>query len=234
MKDLFRVVWTHNIIRTMIDEDPISVSEFIEVLKVSKSAADNYNFWGLVENDNDERSEHAFDFLYKSMYGTSNEMMLPKMYDDSIQSLKTIKEMGVKMIIVSAHPEEGLKEEMETLGVSEYIMQMEDMLEREIYGSIEDKSSKMIEIMERLNIEPGTAAYVGDTVGDMLYAEAAGVVAIAKYYDGHVTKESMDETIEIIKSKNHPHLRIGTLTDFVKKLEYVKNENQVYLTLEAY
>lgn len=234
MKDLFKVVWTHNIIRTMLGEDPISVSEFIEVLKVSTSAADNYNFWGLVENDNDERSEHAFDFLYKNIYGTSNEMMLPKLYEDSIQSLKTIKEMGVKMIIVSAHPEEGLKEEMETLGVSKYIMEMEDMLEREIYGSVEDKSAKMIEIMDRLNIEPGTAAYVGDTVGDMLYAEAAGVVAIAKYYDGYVTKESMDETIEIIKSRNHPHLRINTLTDLVNMLEYFEDEHQVYLTLEAY
>jgi len=225
VKDLWRVAWTHNIIRNMIDEDPVTVSEFREVLKISTSAADNYNKWRIVDGT-EEKSENLFKFLYENLYSTSNDIMEPELYEDSMSVISMIRDMGIEMIMVSSHPEDALKAEMKALGVSEYVT--------EIHGSVGDKGEKLIEIMSRLDINPREVAYVGDSIYDMMYAEAAGVVAIAKYYDGYSTKESMDEMIEAIRSRNKPHARVNTLTDLLNILEHDEDRHQVYLTLGYY
>lgn len=116
----------------------------------------------------------------------------PKLFDDVKEVLSFLKSKGKTMSVVSGHPDMHLKDEAKEFGVSEFMSS--------VFGSVQDKAKKLVEIAKQLNLKPSEIAYVGDTTHDIHAAKRAGMhaIAITRGYQGEdqLRKDEPDFVID--------------------------------------
>lgn len=91
----------------------------------------------------------------------------PTVYPDAEETLAHLKNRGIRLAILSAHPEYNLKKEADTYGLFDYF----DL----IVGDCRDKAQGLKELATMLSAEPTHALYIGDTIYDIRAAKEAGM-----------------------------------------------------------
>src|SRR3989338_7780473 len=93
----------------------------------------------------------------------------PVMYPDAPATLSHLFENGKALFVVSKHPTEHLEYELEAYDIKQYFLQC--------YGSVEDKSFLIQNIIREYNIDQSQVLMIGDTIYDIMAAQKVGVVS---------------------------------------------------------
>ncbi|MFW5746220.1 MAG: HAD family hydrolase [Nanoarchaeota archaeon] len=94
-----------------------------------------------------------------------------KPYPDVGKTLSKLREKGIRMFVVSSDSGQKMMHQAQEHGLSDFF--------EETYCDIYDKDKKLMEIMQTHTLRAKQTAYMGDTIGDIEAAHAAGVISIA-------------------------------------------------------
>ena len=110
--------------------------------------------------------------LYRSC-SEKYERELIKPFDDTIPTLVKLREMGIKLAVISNR--EYAHKVLERTGLDKYFDEAVGALEP--YGKLEYKPNPamMNALLAHMNIRPEDTIYIGDSDIDVLFAEASGV-----------------------------------------------------------
>lgn len=114
-------------------------------------------------------------------------------YKDAFPLLKELKDAGKRIAVVSGHPQEHVEKELARYGFDKLIP-----LEN-VWGSVNDKTGKLKELVERFDVRPDQMVYVGDMIWDVRSAKAAGVKSVALkrgYHGDMLDSENADLLVE--------------------------------------
>ena len=123
--------------------------------------------------------------LYKKHYNdVIRSGMLPNIYPDACDVLNNLKNKRKKIAVLSSHPVDNLKAEAEEYGIISFF----DL----ISGNAKSKTDGLETICIKLNINPESALYIGDTIHDIRSAKKTGVHS-AGICTGYHTKEMLEK-----------------------------------------
>lgn len=132
----------------------------------------------------DLSSEEIFQ-QYKVQYSAVvNEGILPNVYPNASESLAKLSERGVRLAVISSHPEGVLMDEAIRYGVLDFFDTMK--------GSSIDKAFDIATITAGLGFLPGEVFYIGDTIYDIQSARKAQTRAVA-ITTGYHNKQRLEE-----------------------------------------
>ena len=123
--------------------------------------------------------------LYRE-FGAKHEAELIRPFDDTVPTLKALRERGIKLAVLSNREYPRLV--LERTGLAKYFDEIVGALEP--YGKLPYKPNPamMNELLRHMNIPASKTVYVGDADIDIVTAEAAGVRSIG-ITTGNFTKE---------------------------------------------
>ena len=103
----------------------------------------------------------------------------PEIIPGAKGALESLSKTGRRLLILSSHPAQSLREEMRRYGV-------EDLFEH-VIGSVTDKASGLRGICQGINTKGIDVLYWGDTIYDVFAAKGAGVSSgvVASEYAYH-------------------------------------------------
>ncbi len=102
--------------------------------------------------------------------------MKPKLHNDTLEMLKTLRKRGKKIVILSNGSGIRLRKELGTLGITglfDMVVSAKDM------GVIKPDPSGIRMVMRKMKTHAAETVYIGDTADDMLAARLAKVSACA-------------------------------------------------------
>lgn len=145
--------------------------------------------------------------LYRSC-SEKYERELIKPFDDTIPTLVKLREMGIKLAVISNR--EYAHKVLERTGLDKYFDEAVGALDP--YGKLEYKPNPamMNALLAHMNIKPEDTIYIGDADIDVLFAEASGVRPVG-ITTGNFTREdfhllgvwkSIDTLSELINIAN--------------------------------
>jgi phosphoglycolate phosphatase len=108
------------------------------------------------------------DSIYSEIFSSIEE---PKPFPKAREILEFLKEKGIRIAILSSHPQGNLEKEVDKYGFRSFFI--------DINGGVHDKTDEVLEIMKRNAFEPDETAYVGDMEHDIDAGRKTGVVTIA-------------------------------------------------------
>jgi len=120
----------------------------------------------------------------------------PKPFPEAKETLKFLNKKGIKMAVMSSHPQEKLEKEVKEYGFEKYFT--------DVNGSIHDKTKEITKIIARNKFIPKETAYVGDMTHDIDAGKKAKVITIAVSW-GYQSKEKL--------SKKKPDFLIEKLSE---------------------
>lgn len=125
--------------------------------------------------------------LFSKYYGESPER--PKPFGDVEAVLSFLKSKGILIGVVSSHPDEHLRKEMESYGFGKYVAFAS--------GSTKNKAEALKALSVKLGVSASEIVYLGDMVWDVRAAKEAGVrsAAILRGYHG---RRLLDENPDIV------------------------------------
>jgi phosphoglycolate phosphatase len=130
--------------------------------------------------------------LYKKFFTVVNEIgTQPFAYNGAPEALAHLKEIGKKLAVLSSHPDEKLREEVERYGINPAIFD-------QFQGSAKDKVTGLIAICLELEVTKPNALYLGDTVYDIRAAKQAGLRSAAVCGGYHLQARLAAEEPDII------------------------------------
>lgn len=94
----------------------------------------------------------------------------PRVYSDAKQSLKNLVKKGIRLAVLSSHPEKNLKEEPKEYGLADFF--------EKFLGSSRDKTLGIVDILKGWNVSNKNVSYIGDTIYDIQAAKKANVFSI--------------------------------------------------------
>lgn len=95
----------------------------------------------------------------------------PKLYPHVSQTLNKLKTKGIKMALLSSHPQTKLEKEIKNYGLKDYFIAET--------GSVHDKREVILGMMGKYNFNKRETAYIGDMTHDIEAGKKAGVITIA-------------------------------------------------------
>ncbi len=122
-----------------------------------------------------------------------------------LETLKWLKEKGVKVVLLSSHNHKLLEREIKEYGYTGFIDAVD--------GSNENKMDKIHALLEEHEIEKESTLYVGDMCHDVETAKHAGVTSVA-VLSGYDTKEKLERAQPDYILKD-----VGELPKLIGKLE---------------
>jgi HAD superfamily hydrolase (TIGR01549 family) len=105
----------------------------------------------------------------------------PHIYPHVTSTLEKLS--GLRLAVISSHPEEKLREEMQRYGVTEYFSF--------VLGSVVEKAKELACLCERFHANPSQVLYVGDTIYDVREAKVAHVLSSANC-NGYHSRERLE------------------------------------------
>lgn len=123
--------------------------------------------------------------LYRE-FGAEHEAELIRPFDDTVPTLKALRERGIKLAVLSNREYPRLV--LERTGLAQYFDEIVGALEP--YGKLPYKPNPamMNELLSHMNIPASEAVYIGDADIDIVTAEAADVRSIG-ITTGNFSKE---------------------------------------------
>jgi phosphoglycolate phosphatase-like HAD superfamily hydrolase len=109
----------------------------------------------------------------------------PTHYKNASAVLKSLKNNGKIIAILSSHPEKFVRGEAEQYGIAKYISH--------IKGGSDDKGADLKYIYKKFNYAPKTVLYIGDTIYDIRAAKTAGISSAGITGGYHAKEQLMQE-----------------------------------------
>lgn len=126
--------------------------------------------------------------------------MRPVIYVDAIDALARLAEReGVRIGLVSSHPESHLLDEVRGYGLSDRF--------DAVVGSSRDKAADIARVVADWDARPDATLYVGDTVHDIRHSKRAGVLS-AGITTGYHPRQSL--------ALEQPHYLFDSLTEIAR------------------
>ncbi|MDD5552078.1 MAG: HAD family hydrolase [Candidatus Pacebacteria bacterium] len=125
----------------------------------------------------------------------------PKPFPKAKKTLEDLKRKGIRIVLLSSHPEEKVKEEMERYNFQDFFV--------DINSSVHDKVKAIKGILEKNNFIAKETSYLGDMTHDIDAGKSVGVTTVAVCW-GYQLKEKL--------SKKNPDFLIEDLDEIVKIL----------------
>jgi len=135
-----------------------------------------------------EESDRIFDNVFN--------FTEPKPFAQAKELLDFLHKKGIKMTVLSSHPQKFLEKEVKDFGFQKYFM--------DVVGGVHNKTEVINEIMKKNKFSPKETAYVGDMTHDIEAGKKARIITIAISW-GYQSKEKL--------SKEKPDFLIGNLTE---------------------
>ncbi len=154
---------------------PTSLS-FDEFYKEAAGSCTQY----FKEQGLDVDPDEIWELYKKKLNEVVAEGIVPTVYDDALAVLHRLKQNGIRIAILSAHPQYNLTNEARSYGI--------DSLCDAIVGDQRDKTAGISNLLEELEVPISKSAYIGDTDHDMLAANRAGCSSLA-VTTGYHTRE---------------------------------------------
>ena len=104
-------------------------------------------------------------------------------YPDALETLTRLVEMGLRLGIVSSHPQVHLEREAQEHGFHTLV--------EAIHGDARNKVDALQHVCSLLGLEPTTTLYIGDTIYDIRSAREAGLQT-AGITTGYHTHEALE------------------------------------------
>jgi phosphoglycolate phosphatase len=173
------------------DLEPVPYEQWIHTTKAS--AHEDFLSRGV------HRSAEYLANAYRHALATIKSSGIhPVMYPDASATLTHLFENRKALFVVSKHPAEHLEHELEVYDLKKYFLQC--------YGSVEDKSLMIENIIREYRIDPNQALMIGDTIYDVMAAQKAGVVSFG-ITTGYHRRGQLAEM--------HPNVIIDSLTELL-------------------
>ncbi len=157
--------------------------------------------------------------FYSVIYEILSNDIKPYLYDGVEETLSSLKEKGLVLGVISAHPHKSLVREIEEFGIDKYFSF--------VCGSVSDKKKKLKEITEKFGVLPSNIVYVGDTNKDANAGKGAGVGIIVKK-KGYVKDKFIDNKAKYFKKIDYPHILIEEFHELINHLEELEEMMQTY------
>lgn len=150
-----------------------SIADLNDWLKVTASGPQDY----ILQYGVKVSSEEIWELYKKTFAAVISEGLRPVMYDNVPEVLSILKDKGKKLAVLSRHPEENLRAEVEEYGLGKYFDQ--------ITGSVPDKVVGIKQICHELKANVEHTVYIGDMIPDIVAAREANVRPIGVSYGYH-------------------------------------------------
>jgi phosphoglycolate phosphatase len=118
----------------------------------------------------------------KLFLGAIHSVEEPTPFPQANRILEYLLNKGIKMAILSSHPQTKIEKEINDYGFSKFFACVK--------GSVHDKTETISEIMRQYGFEPNETAYVGDMVHDIDAGKKANVTTVAVSW-GYQPKEKL-------------------------------------------
>ena len=161
--------------------------------------------------------------LYRQVYRQGN-MYLVKVYEGTAETLAELKNMGLRLFVVTSKPIEFAKAVLEKEGLSDYF----EKIQAPGFADCEKSKAELIgDLLSEYDLNAGDCLMVGDTHYDIEGGNAAGTdTAGALYgYPGEGDFENADytvncikEIVSIVKDKKIREISCETITDIISQL----------------
>jgi phosphoglycolate phosphatase len=128
-----------------------------------------------------ENPEKLFEEYIQVLNQVRKEGIHPTIYPETKNVLQTLKKLGKKLYVISAHPEKNLRQEAREYKIEQLFSAFQ--------GNTKDKAKVMLEMCKLNNYSSlMEVAYIGDTIYDIQAAKKAGVYSIG-ITNGYHAKE---------------------------------------------
>ncbi len=138
---------------------------------------------------------HPFDVLAQEFMAQFKEQSANcKLHEGVIEVFEYLKQNKIRQVIISASPDDILKEQVKHLGISHYF---DDVLGLDdIYGKSKIELAKIF--MEKQSETPDNFIYIGDTTHDYEVACALGIKKCILFSKGHQSHSVLSKTDALI------------------------------------
>ena len=124
------------------------------------------NFWNKYIPD---ISKSEMEHLYEKHIQKAGE---PNLFEGVKETVSHLRELGFEMFVVSLDPKSKLAIETERSGISHFMT--------EIIGGVDHKKEDSINyLIEKYDLDRNNTYFIGDTTGDIVSGEIAGINTIA-------------------------------------------------------
>lgn len=112
---------------------------------------------------------------------------VPYIFSGMKELFAHLKQNEISVSIISSHPQVFVNNEIRSYG-------LEELLDLSlVFGDINDKKTKIEQVVSQLNIPASNFLYVGDTQSDIYSARNARVLSCAVYKDGYHSLEKLEK-----------------------------------------
>jgi FMN phosphatase YigB (HAD superfamily) len=144
----------------------------------------------------------------------ANENRFPILNPSIEKTVKELKEQGIIVGIISAHPMEALEKELDYFGIRELFEFVE--------GDITDKSIRYREKASELGLSPHNVVIIDDMPDNGVHGMQEGVGVVIKR-GGYSSDEVIYEWSEDARAKEYPHIVIKDVYEFVEMKDWLEN-----------
>jgi phosphoglycolate phosphatase len=138
---------------------------------------------GFLRNCGVEADEHVTYQKYKAYFNEElTKGNIPQLIDGVNCALSKLS--GIRKIVLSSHPEQNLRDEMQRYGLSGIFCFA--------VGSVTDKVEGLNELCNRFGLNRNSTVYIGDTIYDIQAARKAGLISCA-VASGYHSRERLEE-----------------------------------------
>jgi phosphoglycolate phosphatase-like HAD superfamily hydrolase len=132
-----------------------------------------------------------FRSLYKKYFDEAVESgIVPKLYPKVYETFKYLKGRRKSIAILSSHPTENLKKELNGYNLLEFI----DL----VIGDSDNKTHELRKISDMLNVNAEDMIIVGDTINEIVAGKEVGAKTAAVYSGYHTKERLMGEKPDLL------------------------------------
>lgn len=121
----------------------------------------------------------------KVFFDAINSVETPEPFPQVKETLEFLLKKGIKMALLSSHPQKKIEKEIIDYGFSEFFVRVK--------GSVHDKIQRIYEITQQCEFGEKETAYVGDMTHDIEAGKKAKLITVAVSW-GYQPKEKLLKT----------------------------------------
>lgn len=141
-----------------------------------------------------EEIDELYAKVYKEVTTREQDPVKPVMYPDASEVLAALNGRGLKLAVVSSHPEGSLVEELNNYGIACHF--------NTISGNPSPKSKRLVDVCHELNVPVSQAFFVEDTIYGLKAGYRAGVdsFGITTGYHSRERLEAEGTALKVVDS----------------------------------
>jgi len=165
------------------DKSRISFTQWLPITKFS--VVEFLESFGILGNNKGILEDYR-----NTLNAVRKEGIHPQVYSDAKLSLKKLVKKGIRLAVVSSHPEKNLKEEAKEYGLVDFF--------EKFLGGSRDKTLGILDILTTWNVSSKETGFIGDTIYDIQAAKKANVFSIGITTGYHIKSRLLKEKPDLI------------------------------------